>query len=425
MLFKNKKDKADTALEMIADEVELLPPEDEDDEDEERRVVNLWYAGLSGKFRSAKLICAFSLAALLLLMLFTTGDALTYSSLSYMARDLGEAMGKGGMNTALKIEYPEDGDMDFALLGSELAVAGESGVTLWKSTGAKRFLSEFAISSPKAVSGIKYFAVYSLGGNTFHIFNSLTRVYSATLDYPIYGMAMAEGGTFALLSKSREYKSCVYVYDDDFNLKASCGTNDYIADTALSPDGKILYIVSFAAAGLYWNSELCAYSVTDGSLIFECGDIADFPLKLFSFEGGGVCLAGEEMAYFIDSEGKTKGKYPYGGKLSAAAGSGNKVAFALDLEHVTSAGILAVISSDGRVLASAALPGAAEIAACGEVCAALVKGELICISGVKSYSAPAALGTGKLIVYGDTVYMCTPYGTYAADKPWAADSGIE
>lgn len=58
------------------------------------------------------------------------------------------------------------------------------------------------LSAPVAEASSKYMIVYDTGGMVFYLYNSLSRVYEETLDYPIYDGAVARDGSFAVLLKT-------------------------------------------------------------------------------------------------------------------------------------------------------------------------------------------------------------------------------
>ena len=70
------------------------------------------------------------------------------------------------------------------------------------------------------------------------------RVYTETTEYPIFAAAVADDGSFCVVTRSRDYRSEVLLYDNDMKKIADCHLQGYVTDVCMSPTGSVCGILS-------------------------------------------------------------------------------------------------------------------------------------------------------------------------------------
>ena len=112
--------------------------------------------------------------------------------------------------------------------------------------------SGFSYADPLVRTSDRNVYVCDLGGRELEVFTSYSSVLKQTYEYPILGLDVTDGGAFAVISKKRNYRSGVWVYDENFNTIYTAffgaGSDDRdreILDVALRGDKNELLAAAF------------------------------------------------------------------------------------------------------------------------------------------------------------------------------------
>ena len=107
-------------------------------------------------------------------------------------------------------------------------------------------------SNPVVLTGDKYLLVYGLSENTYTIYNTFSQLHTESLDYPISAAAVSDKGMYAIVTRSAEYRSVVYLYNQNFDRIGAVYKDKYIIDVKFNPDSSELLITSlFSDKGNY------------------------------------------------------------------------------------------------------------------------------------------------------------------------------
>ena len=185
----------------------------------------------------------------------------------------------------------------------DVAVCSKNGVSLRRALGARSFEDSVRLSAPVAEASSKYMIVYDTGGMVFYLYNSLSRVYEETLDYPIYDGAVARDGSFAVLLKNRTGGFLVRLYDRNFKLTGELTRSGYVTDIAYGPDGRFL-ICECAEADGGFTAALSVYSPGSETLDFSVSSDG-FPLLCGGFTEGFYLLLDHSLIFY-SSAGEKK-----------------------------------------------------------------------------------------------------------------------
>ena len=203
-----------------------------------------YYTGLANRFSLARTILYVLLVLFLVITIVFNTELITYQNLYYLVKDI-NAAALTSSNMSDYIGYPvSSNEPDFAVYRNGLVVAGSEEVTVLSAAGKQTLSDNVSYAVPCVRASDTYFITFGRGERSFRVYNAFLRLYSGDTDYPIYDACITDDGDFAVVSRSREYKSEVTVYDRDFRKIVSYRNNRYVTSAALSPDGNRLAMAS-------------------------------------------------------------------------------------------------------------------------------------------------------------------------------------
>lgn len=280
-------------------------------------------AKLSFMFGMTRLFVLVTLCIVITAVLVFGGSTVAYDNVYYMFRDIGyiNSFSESRPET-LNYSRPFD-NQDFTTFKNGLAVAGDSEIKLFASTGRVTLTDGINYTNPKICSSDSKVLVYDQGRKSFGVYNSFVRLYTETLDYPISSADMAPDGSFCIVTRSSDYVSVVKVYDTDFNLESEIFKNDYVISVSMSDNGKYIAVLSLGAR----NGE----SVTTLSIIEKgkkkpvstvtLNDVMPYTARFLS--NNSVAVISSESAFVYELGGKLKNKCEFPSKLANMSLSDN------------------------------------------------------------------------------------------------------
>lgn len=310
--------------------------------------VNGYYIAAADRYRRARYVSFVLLIAFLIVMLLFFRENITYSNMVYLLKDL-DADSAVTAGSFADFSYDRQYSVSFGMFRGRVAMAGNSSFSLYNSTGSRDLSVDEAMGTPRMATGDKYALAYDAGGTNYALYTSVARIKSGESDEIIEDGAVADDGTYALLTRSDSSKYLVTVYDSDFRTIVRYYKDKYVTDIALSPDGGTLAVASAQVAASEVSGELSftkvgseeAQSISvsgsmpigvrytdDGTLVLMCDN------ALILYRGG------EQIAR-IDFDGKIPGYYDV---------STNRIAVCFSLNALGSENDLTLFDTEGNIL---------------------------------------------------------------------------
>ena len=220
--------------------------------------VNEYYLRISKKLRIAKYLSLLFMVAALILTLWAYRSRLTYDNFRYILRDIDEA---GHTTLATDAVYYAANDTNMYLyFRGDLAVASSNGIAFHRALGSRSFEDRINFKSPVVTGSDKYMIAYDAGGNSFYVYNSISRVYNETLKHSVIDCAAADNGAFAVLTKSDVGDFVVRVYNKDFDLVGQVTRDGYAYLIGFLDDGR-LYICEVYSHDATLYTDITLYTV--------------------------------------------------------------------------------------------------------------------------------------------------------------------
>lgn len=250
------------------------------------------------------------LAVLLLIVIiaFLLSGNIAYNKFYYLVKDV--KLASDYVNSVHDtITYNSGNSQSFATYRSGLAVASRERFSIFAAGGRELYFSNHSYGNPALASSDKYVLLYDVGGKQFSLYNSFSKLESDTLDYAIYGAAIAKNGTFALVTKSEKYDSVVSLrrqngtkYDYNFASGLVCAVD-------LSENGTSLAVLLTFAEGNSVRNELRLYKV--GSKDYKSVSISfsGIPYAVKIMDNGNVLVVGANGVNAFSSGLNLLGEY--------------------------------------------------------------------------------------------------------------------
>ncbi len=209
---------------------------------------NEYYGRVSERFSTAQMILYVVLTIFVLVSLMINSEWITYENFYYFFSDMGDYITSSDSEIE-DIIYNVDRKQSFSVYGGKFAVAGNSGMQLYTSSGRLIIDDTDEISNPKLVASDRYLMMYDQGNTEFRMYNIFTETFSANTDFSIYGADVSDSGNFAVITADDRYTSAVHLYNNKFKLQKTYKRNDYVIDVSLNASGNRMAILSYSANG--------------------------------------------------------------------------------------------------------------------------------------------------------------------------------
>ncbi|MBE6576684.1 MAG: hypothetical protein E7653_00925 [Ruminococcaceae bacterium] len=209
-----------------------------------------YYASVSVGYKIIERILIIVLVIFLVVSLISNFSLITYDNFFYLLKDFSTAVDIESSNYDT-LSYSSNSRHFFSLYREGLVMANPSNISVYTATGRRTLQATSQFSSPCVMSSNKYFLVYDTAGTSFAVYNSFSRVYAETLDYPVTDACFANDGKIAITTRDLSSRSLVHIYDDNFKRLFTVPSNKFAFDIAMSSESNSMAI--------------CYYDIGNGS----------------------------------------------------------------------------------------------------------------------------------------------------------------
>ncbi len=257
---------------------------------------SVYYEKLADFYRLAKFGSLIVLAVFVILTSIICHDDLRAENFRYLFKyiDIDPSSSSGNYKD---IYYSAGSTSYFNFYKGDLVLVGDGKLKLYNISGKNILSADIDTENSLCDADGKYLITYEPGENTVSVFNSFFKLYSITYDYPVVSASAGTDGSFAVITRDKDYRSTVYVYNDSFKIVYSVRSNEkYAADAAVSPNGKYAAVLSYDSNGGVYYRELSVRSIskdeekllvkTEGKLPLEVGFFDDS--SLFALYSDGI-----------------------------------------------------------------------------------------------------------------------------------------
>lgn len=302
--------------------------------------VNRYYLKVSRRYMAAGIVLMLALLAYIVCVMLFFGEYVTYDNLKYLVRDW-SAMTMPGGEEFTSIVYNGTDNTDFRYFRNGLAVCNPDSYMYYDTTGIQLIEDDLGYTDPAVIPSDRYMLVYDVGGEEYSVYNQLTQIISRETDGKIIAGDIADDGSLVLVTRSRETRFVVEVYNAAFNKTMNIYKENYVLDAAVSPNGEMIIICSAVPAETDFNTEIEICRSGQSERIALLNYQHTMPLDVLASDDGFTLLC-DNGIYFFD----------YEGHINESAGFDGMSLSCADMNGVTSAvvGSVNALGSENRIM---------------------------------------------------------------------------
>ncbi len=277
--------------------------------------VNDYYIDISRRYKFAKYITVFLLTTFILGMMTANRDDITVEGFQYLMRYINlDSNVNSYASDYKKIAYSADTEISFEMFRGDFVISDSTTINIYNLSGLNVLNESSYISNPIVKTSDRHLLVYDLGGNSYALYNTFSKLFGETLPYPISGAANSNSGLYALVTKTQEYRSAVYVYDRKFGLISRILKDKLVMDVSIKSDGSSILIVSVFNRDGDFNTEImtCDPYSDSASILINIDDT--MPLRSHYSENGFTVLCDSKLLFYTN-EGILKSEYNFKGEI--------------------------------------------------------------------------------------------------------------
>lgn len=312
---------------------------------------NEYYENVSAGLGIVQVVLYLSLFAFVVLSILSNTNLITYQNFYHFFQDLNASAERVDIFTHDSVSYATDEQQSFTLYRKGLAVAGNTGVTIFSATGRQLVSHVIQYNDPVAVGSGKYLLVYERGGKQYSLYNANTQMHAGETEYPITGAAVSDSGMYALISSASDANSAVYLYNNRFALINIYKKGGNVLDAAISSDGRRIALLTVTPnEGGVLTSVMLA-EPGKGTAIAENVIASSVGLQCeFTSAGKLVALTSGGVAY-LSANGVIESFYDFEGKIpSSAELSSNGAVVCLKKSAISEKNIIIIFDKTGKIV---------------------------------------------------------------------------
>lgn len=271
---------------------------------------NEYYGMVSERYSTLQMVLLVVLTLFILVALMINSSWISYENFYFFFNDFGNYLTTSDSNIE-NIIYDTGDFYDFEVFCGKLAVAGDSGISLYTRSGRTAFSYDESVASPQLESSERYMVLYDSGGKEYKIYNLFTEVYSEKTEYPVYGAAVADNGSYAIITGDGSHITCLNVYNRKFELIQRIGRASYIVDTSISPSGDRVAVLSYTQSGGKFITDLYLTKTSKTTPYADIKLDGCFPFYCSFTEKGDINVVCNDRIVSYNTNGKQISEYIY------------------------------------------------------------------------------------------------------------------
>jgi len=368
-------------------------------------------ARISYTFGILRIIFVVLLCVTLCLTLIFGGGIVSYENVYYMFKDI-QYIKSFGESYPEQLNYSRPiARQDFEVFKNGLAVASDSELKLFTSTGRVTMVTGSEYSNPRLCASDSTLLVYDQGNRNFSVYNSFTELHREKLEYPISYADISNTGEYALVTRSQKYSSSVRVYTNKNELDMEYSKNDYIISANLSDGGRYLAVMSISVLG---GESLVGLSIVDvkkGEVRSESKVNDVMPYRCEFISSNRIVAFFSDHAAVYDLDMSLISRYDYPSTLNTVSCSDGGFMLCLEGDGIASNNLVTVFDTNGKIVYTGSVVGDVYDAELGDGYAYVLTGDAVHRIDTKFGSIAKASfsndGASLAIFDGGIVAVCT------------------
>ncbi len=305
--------------------------------------------------RIADIYRAFGLVFILIFVIFSVflflryREYITYDNLSYLVKDF-QSVHISEDKEITEISYMKTETPVFSTFRDGVAVVSNTYTSLFDATGVEYCTRDESFSAPDAASSDKYFIAYDIGGYSYSVYNSLTRISRQTTDMAITDICIRDDGYYLLTTESEESKYVTELHNSTMRKEMSVYKDDYVFDAALSNATDVFCIASISESGGIPQCKISFYRFNDENNIADYIYEMETPLCTSYMPDSHFVLITDKSVRFFDDDGNVVQTVSVGDDIISYFDAGKYVILASRLNDIGDLYRVRVFDNSGNIL---------------------------------------------------------------------------
>lgn len=192
---------------------------------------------------------------------------------------------------------------DVKMLDSDVLVVSDIGVLVMTKSGRESLAVQHGCTDPSVKAAGGRFIVFDRGGTNYSVYTKLGVQHEGVAPYTITDAAIAENGSFALVTSSKSYHNEVHYFAPDGTEKYTWYSADnYIYGIALKKNGKSMAALGMSTADGETTSYLFVFDPSKEEEPVKAS-LNDSIFYSVSYKGSDITVIGQKYVYTLDSKG--------------------------------------------------------------------------------------------------------------------------
>jgi len=311
---------------------------------------NRYYGRVAVLYRLAAVVLGTLLVLFTMALMVVGRDYITYDNLAYLAKDFDMSVRSEGTAVSV-VQYDRHENLLFAPYKNGMTVAGGESITIYDGGGIVLLRETLSYDTPCLAVSDKYVLAYDLGGRSYSIYNTLTRVINRQTTFKITAADVSDDGAFLLVTRSNDTKYVVELYNSALNHTMSVYKDNYVMDAAIRKDGDRFVICSAYPTETRLNCEvsLCAAGKKEPVTTVTFAGL--MPLCAAFGPQGDFTVLCDTAVLFFDKNGELVNRYNISGMTLVSADMRDGRTALIGAENALgSENRVVVLDSDGSLL---------------------------------------------------------------------------
>lgn len=211
------------------------------------------------------------------------------------------------------ISYPPGANKCMLPFGNGLAICGDQSLNFELPSNYSQMEMSLSYANPIMRASNQYLLVFDRGAYRFTVTNTLSELYSQTIQSPVINADIAANGSVAIVTDEAGYKSAVTVFNiDNEQLYKWSSPDYYIMSAVLSSDGQRLALFCFKQDGLTLTSRLFFTDINSSASPEDGVDMNSSLVLGMKFLGNNtVCAVCDNAVYVVSRSGQVRYSMEY------------------------------------------------------------------------------------------------------------------
>ncbi len=265
---------------------------------------NPYYTKIANRYAILKYVSILLTFVFAVTMLTAYSADITPENFQYLLKDL-DITGVLSGSKFDSVIYNGGSTSSFGIYRGELAVINSGSTMLYKPSGALSYNDTNKFYNPRLVISDKYMLIYDRGDTTYtySVHNSFAKLHEERYEYPITLADVSNKGSYAVVTRDDSFRSIVYLYDQNFNLKNTVRKDKYVLSISMNDSGNKLVIASVYDKDGTYESEVLVLGISSEKPDFTVIETGKIPLKTEWLKNGDIAVIYTDCAMIYSPKG--------------------------------------------------------------------------------------------------------------------------